>query len=69
MIVRINNAATKVRLAAKSQPKQSPVVKKVSIAEATVLEDSNDSDESKVEVTPQKRKECWSAIRAQGMPP
>ena len=56
MIARIKIATTKARLEAKSQPKQLPTAKKVLITEATVLKDSNDSDESEEEVTPSERK-------------
>ena len=55
-IAMINMATAQKRLAAKSQLKPSPVAKKVSIADATVLKDTDDSDDSKVEVTPPKKK-------------
>ena len=56
MITRINTAAVQKRLAAKSQPKPSPVAKNVAIAKVTVLDNSNDSNESEVEVTPPKKR-------------
>ena len=65
MIARINTAATKKMVVAKSQPMPLPVVKKVSIA--TAVEDSNDSDKSKVEVTPQKmRKNAGQQVGCKG---
>ena len=55
-IARVNMATAQKRLAAKSQLKPSPVAKMVSIADTTVLKDTNNSDNSKVEVTPPKKR-------------
>ena len=60
-IVMINMAAAWKRLTTKYQLKPSPVAKKVLIANATVLEDTYDSDDSKVEVTPLKKKKMKNA--------
>ena len=55
-IARVNMAATQKRLAARSQIKPSPVAKMVLIAKMTVLEDTNNSKDSEVEVIPPKKR-------------